>query len=166
MTAWTKTTKWFGVALAATMLLGGALGASAQGRDRGRDRGQARGRDRGQQQGRDRRAERGQARGRVAFMARDREAARAWERRYARQRDRFEGFRNRDRLPRGMESRLRAGVVLDPDMRRYMYRVPPSLLVTLAPAPPRYRYVVIGGNICLIDSGYRVADVLQIGFNF
>ena len=76
------------------------------------------------------------------------------------------GFRDRDRLAPEYESRLREGYVLDPDMRRMCRPAPPDLVLGLAPAPYGYRYVVIGGHICLIDRGYRVHDTIHLEFNF
>lgn len=76
------------------------------------------------------------------------------------------GFRSQDRLPANLESGLRVGVVLGPQYRRRIHPVPHDLLVTLAPPPPHYRYVIIGDHLCLIDSGYHVSDILHLELNF
>ncbi|HEV2348468.1 MAG TPA: hypothetical protein VG028_01345 [Terriglobia bacterium] len=98
------------------------------------------------------------------FRDRDRRAAHEW---YGRHRQHPpEGFRQRDWLAPEYESRLRVGYVLDPDMRRMCRPVPYDLLQELPPCPRRYRYVVIGGHICLLDRGYRVHDVIHLEVNF
>lgn len=76
------------------------------------------------------------------------------------------GFRDRDRLSSEYESRLREGYVLDPEMRRMCRPAPPELVRGFAPAPSGYRYVVIGGHVCLIDRGYRVHDAIHLEFSF
>lgn len=76
------------------------------------------------------------------------------------------GFRDRDRLPPEMESGLRVGVVLGPAYRRRFHPVPHDLLIELAPPPPRYRYVVLGDHICLVDGGYHLVDVIHLELNF
>lgn len=76
------------------------------------------------------------------------------------------GFRESDRLTATEEARLQVGVVLEPAMRRRIHPVPHDLLVTLAPAPRHYRYVVIGDHVCLVDAGYHVTDILHLELNF
>ncbi len=44
-------------------------------------------------------------------------------------------------------------------------RLPRSLTRGFAPAPRGYRYMVIGGHIVLVDTGYRVADVFRLTIN-
>lgn len=98
------------------------------------------------------------------FRDRDRHAVQEW---YEHHRDHEpEGFRRRDWLAPEYESRLRVGFVLGPDMRRMAYRVPDDLLYELPPCPRHYRYVVIGGHICLVDRGYRVHDLIHLEINF
>ena len=76
------------------------------------------------------------------------------------------GLRDRDRLSPQYESRLREGDVLDRDMRRRIHPIPADYYRRL-PAPPRgYRYVFIGGHACLIDSDYRVHDVIHFELNY
>ncbi|MBI4469982.1 MAG: hypothetical protein HY650_11750 [Acidobacteria bacterium] len=72
------------------------------------------------------------------------------------------GFRGRDRLAPGFEGRIRAGALLDRDLRRWAYPVPIGLRRSLPPPPYSYRDVVIGGNVVLIDDGYRVRDLIRL----
>jgi Ni/Co efflux regulator RcnB len=76
------------------------------------------------------------------------------------------GLRDRDRLRPEYESRLREGYVLDRNMRRMVYTVPSDYYRRLPPPPRGYRYVFIGGHMVLIDSGYRVHDVIHFEANF
>jgi Ni/Co efflux regulator RcnB len=76
------------------------------------------------------------------------------------------GLRDHDRLPPEYESRLREGEVLDRDMRRRIHPIPADYYRRLPPPPRGYRYVFIGGHACLIDSGYRVHDVIHFELNF
>jgi hypothetical protein len=64
------------------------------------------------------------------------------------------------------ESRLREGDVLDRDMRRMIHPIPPDYYRRLPPPPRGYRYFFIGRHACLIDSGYRVHDVIHLELNF
>lgn len=97
------------------------------------------------------------------FRDRDRQAARDW---YDRHRDRPpHGFREREWLAPEYESRMRIGYVLDPEMRRMARPIPGDLRYRLAPPPPHYRYVVIGGHVCLVDEGYRIHDVIHMELN-
>jgi Ni/Co efflux regulator RcnB len=98
------------------------------------------------------------------FDDHDRQVTRDW---YNEHRDhRARGLRDRDRLSPEYESRLREGDVLDRDMRRRIYPVPPDYYRRLPPQPRGYRYVFIGGHACLIDSGYRVHDVIHFELNY
>jgi hypothetical protein len=97
------------------------------------------------------------------FRDHDRRAAHDW---YDRHRDHPPaGFRQRDFLAPEYESRMRIGYVLDPDMRRMARPVPEDLLYQLPPCPRHYRYVVIGGHVCLVDGGYRIHDVIHMELN-
>jgi hypothetical protein len=97
------------------------------------------------------------------FEDHDRQAARGW---YNEHHDRLpEGLRDRDRLPPELESRLQVGVLLDHDMRHRIHPVPAELIERLPPCPPHYRYVIIGGHICLIDEGFHVFDVIHFELN-
>jgi len=97
------------------------------------------------------------------FEDRDRQAARGW---YNEHHDRLpEGLRDRDRLTPELESRLQVGVVLDQDLRHRIHPMPAELIERLPPCPPHYRYVIIGGHICLIDEGFHVSDVIHFELN-
>jgi hypothetical protein len=97
------------------------------------------------------------------FDDHDRQAAHGW---YTEHHDRLpEGLRDRDRLSPEFESRLREGEVLDLDLRHRIHPVPHDLLERLPPCPRHYRYVIIGGHICLIDNGYRVFDIIHFELN-
>ena len=75
------------------------------------------------------------------------------------------GFRDKDRLSAESESRLQEGYVMDKDMRRMCRTAPPDLVRGMAPAPRGYRYVVVGGHVCLIDSDYRIHDTIHLELN-
>jgi Ni/Co efflux regulator RcnB len=64
------------------------------------------------------------------------------------------------------ESRLQEGAVLDRDMRSRIHPLPADSYRHLPPPPRGYRYVFIGGDACLIDSGYRVHDVIHFELSF
>jgi hypothetical protein len=97
------------------------------------------------------------------FEGHDRQSARGW---YSEHHDRLpEGLRDRDRLPPELESRLQVGVVLDRDLRHRVHPVPAELLERLPPCPAHYRYVIIGGHICLIDERFQVFDVIHFELN-
>ncbi|HUX67187.1 MAG TPA: hypothetical protein VMV31_06840 [Terriglobales bacterium] len=133
------------LALPTLLALALGLGAAAQGRGRGHEG------DHGRGWGRH-------------FDRHEREAIHHWQDEH-REHPPL-GFRAQDRLPPGLESRLRIGMVLEPELRRRMRPVPRGLLVLLAPAPRRYRYVVIGDHICLVGRGDRLDDVLHLELNF
>jgi hypothetical protein len=40
------------------------------------------------------------------------------------------------------------------------------MLAELPPPPPRHHYFIFGGNVVLVDSGYRVQDFISLNFNF
>jgi len=101
---------------------------------------------------------------RHGFRDNDRRAAHEWYEHHRGHEAR--GFRRRDWLAPEYESRLRVGFVLNRDMRRMAYPVPEDLLYELPPCPRHYRYVVIGGHICLVDDGYRVQDMIHVEINF
>jgi hypothetical protein len=60
------------------------------------------------------------------------------------------------------ENRLQPGYVLDKDMRSMSRPAPSDLTQGLGPAPRGYRYVIIGGHVILVDSGYRVHDTIHL----
>jgi hypothetical protein len=97
------------------------------------------------------------------FEDHDRQVVRGW---FTEHHDHLpRGLRNPDRLPPELEPRLQVGVVLDRDMRHRIHPVPEELLERLPPCPRHYRYVIIGGHICLIDDGYHVSDVIHFELN-
>jgi Ni/Co efflux regulator RcnB len=98
------------------------------------------------------------------FDDHDRQVTRDWYNEHHDRRPR--GLRDRDRLSPEYESRLREGDVLDRDMRRRIYPIPADYYRRLPPPPYGYRYVFIGGHVCLIDSGYRVHDVIHFELNY
>ena len=104
-------------------------------------------------------------RGRVAehmkFDDHDRQATRTWY--DSHQRALPVGFRARDRFSPAVELQFQEGYVIDRPMRGEVHSVPLALLRLLAPAPRTYRYVVIEGHVALIDSDYRVHDVIHVG---
>ena len=148
-----------GSMLAVLALTGGAMCAQDHNYDQGRDN---QGRNDQNQNDRNRNDRRAPDHSR--FDDRDRQYSREW---YNQHRDnRPPGLRDRDQLRPQYESRLREGYVLDREMRRMVYPVPADYSRRLPPPPRGYRYVFIGGHAVLIDSGYRVHDVLHFELNF
>jgi Ni/Co efflux regulator RcnB len=127
------------MALAATATLAAQPVSSPQGQGRGR----------------------GNAPAHTKFDDHDRQATRTWY--DANQQHLPNGFRDRDRLSAPIEQRFQEGYVIDRSMRGQVHSLPSALLHLLAPAPRSYRYVVIGDQVVLIDSGYRVYDVIRLG---
>jgi len=72
------------------------------------------------------------------------------------------GFREKDRLRPQDEGRIREGTVLDSDLRKRSHPVPADLLHRLPPPPRGHRYVVIGGQVCEVDSGWHISDIIHI----
>jgi hypothetical protein len=135
--------------LGAIALLTVTSGAAvAQGRGNETNRGQAR---------------KAQRRAEARFNDQDRQIAREWYNQHHRNPPR--GFRDRDRLPPEYETRIQAGYVFEPVVRRRAYPAPLELTRQFGPAPRGYRYMVIGGHIVLVDVGYRVADVFRLEIN-
>jgi hypothetical protein len=103
--------------------------------------------------------------GRVAehmrFDDHDRQVTRTWY--DSHQRALPVGFRATDRFSPEVELQFQEGYVIDRPMRGEVHSVPSALLRVLAPAPRTYRYVVIQGHVALIDSDYRVHDVIHVG---
>jgi len=97
----------------------------------------------------------------MTFNDHDRQVATTWY--DAHQRNLPVGFRAGDRFAPPVELQFQSGFVLDQGARRQVHPVPSALLRQLAPAPRGYRYVVINGHIALIDSRYRVQDVIHVG---
>ncbi len=132
-------------------------------RQEGRGAGEARPERRGASEARQERRDGSEGRPeRRDFNDDDRMLARNW---YFHNRDELPpGLRDRDRLPPAFERRLAPGYVIEPAWRPRLYPVPAALVARFGPPPPRYRYAVLGGNIVLLDPGYRVMSV--IGLNF
>ncbi len=156
-------TRWVIAAGTAALLVASSGAALAQGRGHGRGRG-----NQGEPPGQAKKAERAEAR----FDDRDRELAHNWyvhERRGRgdenEARELPPGLRNRDRLPPGWERKLRAGWVVDEDMRRDIYPAPVALVRVFPPPPPGFRYVVLSGHLLLLDAGFRVADFIRLDIN-
>lgn len=72
------------------------------------------------------------------------------------------GFRPQDKLKPEDEGRIREGAVLDADLRKQSHPVPADLLHRLPPPPKGHRYVVVGGQVCDVDSGWHISDVIHI----
>jgi hypothetical protein len=128
----------------ATVALGLAFsGAAIHGQDRDRDRD----RDRHDHD---------------RFDDHDREGARDWYR------DHHDAFHHDEGRywHREWEPNIREGFVLTPEMRAGIRPVPRDLIGRLGPAPPGYRYVIIGDHVVLVDRGYRIHDVLHFELNF
>jgi hypothetical protein len=72
------------------------------------------------------------------------------------------GLRDTDRMAPATESQFKEGYVINKDTRKDVHAVPSTLLKLLAPAPHNYRYVAYDGYVALIDSDYKVADVMSV----
>jgi Ni/Co efflux regulator RcnB len=94
------------------------------------------------------------------FNDHDRQAGKDW---YNNHRSNLpKGFREQDRLAPELRDRLKVGVVLDSDLRGHMYPVPSDLLAVLTPPPAGCRYMVIDGQVVLLDRDWRVVDILDV----
>ena len=94
------------------------------------------------------------------FTDHDRQAANDW---YTGHKDHpVVGFRAEDRLSSDLDSQLVAGFVLNTDWRKRCHPVPVDLMAELPAPPTGYRYYVVGGHVVLVDSGWRVVDVINI----
>jgi len=98
----------------------------------------------------------------VQFRDEDRRATEDWYRQH--HQNAPAGWREQDRLPPGIQDRLRPGQALDRDMRSRLHALPPELSRRYALPPKGYRYAVIGGNVVLLDYGYVVHDVFTVTF--
>jgi Ni/Co efflux regulator RcnB len=93
------------------------------------------------------------------------ENQRQYARTYYNQNQNQEVFRQDNRWNNDYENRLQPGYVLDDDMRRMSRPAPDEMTRGLGRAPRGYRYVVIGGHVVLVDSGYRVHDAIHFEVN-
>jgi hypothetical protein len=91
------------------------------------------------------------------FDTRDRDAA---ERYYREHRD---ARWARQRLPRGFS--LGYGQVIERRYRTYCHPLPVVLVQEMPPPPVGFRYYLFGGNVVLLDAGFRVHDFIHIGIN-
>ena len=94
------------------------------------------------------------------FRDQDRQATDQWVQQHRRKLG--AGWRQQDRLTPDLQARLRPGERLDPELRNRMHPVPAELARRYGPAPRGYRYVVIGGNVVLLDDGYQVHDLFGV----
>lgn len=141
-------TRWLMAVVAVALLAMTSDPAVAQGRGRG---------NQGQNRGQAKKAAR-------QFAAQERQAAQQWAQQHRAAPPR--GFRREDRLPPVYETRIVPGYVFDTYARQRSYPAPVEMVRTFSPPPPGYRYVVIGGNVVLVDDGYRVQDVISLHINF
>ena len=74
-------------------------------------------------------------------------------------------FRHDSRWNNDYQNRLQPGYVFDDDMRRMSRPAPIEMTRGFGPAPRGYLYVIIGGNVVLIDNGYRVHDAIRFEIN-
>jgi hypothetical protein len=150
-------------------------GKVAVAQDHGHDQGHGNnGQDNGQHNGQDNGWHNGQNNGQqsadwnrqhhTAFNDQDRQATRNWYQQHQRYQGR--GWRNQDRLSPAMQNRLRRGQLLDYQLRRQMHPLPAGLWMQYGPAPRGYQYAIIGGNIVMLDAGYRVQDVFSLTLHF
>jgi Ni/Co efflux regulator RcnB len=73
------------------------------------------------------------------------------------------GLRDRDHFAADVELRFNTGFVIDHDLRAQVHPIPSDLAHRLTPPPHGFRYVLIGGHLCLIDGRYEVQDVIHLG---
>ena len=85
---------------------------------------------------------------------------------YYGQNQNHEVFRPDSRWNNDYANRLQPGYVLDRDMQRMSRPAPSAMIRGLGRAPRGYRYIVIGGHVVLVDSGYRVHDTIRFELNF
>ena len=149
-------TKWLITACATALLAFTSMAAMAQDRD---DQNRGNGENRGQDQ---RYENRGQSKKHYRqFNQRQQEYARTYYNQYHDQ----EVFRQDRGWNDDYERRIRPGYVLDDDMRRMSRPAPYEMTRGMGRAPRGYQYVVIGGHVVLVDSGYRVHDAIHFEIN-
>ena len=105
-----------------------------------------------------------QPQGKTSFNDQDRQATRNWYSQH--QKTAGAGWRKQDQLSPDMQSRLRPGQTLDPELRKHMHPIPSDLSRHYGPAPSGYRYAVIGGNVVMLDDKYGVHDVFSLTLQF
>ena len=95
------------------------------------------------------------------FNDHDRQVTRDWHNQH--QKYPARGLRPQDRLTPAQESRLERGREFDRDLRRQAHYAPADLRRRLPPPPRNHVYVVIGGNIALVDSVHHIVrDVIRL----
>jgi hypothetical protein len=139
---------------AATLAVIGFPTSRALAQDRGRDDG---GRDQRQDQRKDQKKEEHR------FNDNNRQAAHEWYQQH--QQHLPAGLRQRDRWSSDRLARIQTGRVLDRDLRKEAHSVPRDLAVRLGPAPRGYRYMLVGGQVVLLDDQYTVQDLLTFDIN-
>ncbi len=72
------------------------------------------------------------------------------------------GLRDSDRLDAALSAKITIGAVLDTDLRRHAHPVPADLLRQLPAAQRGDHYYFIDGQLCLVDKGYQVEDVIRL----
>lgn len=95
--------------------------------------------------------------GRYHFSNQDRYAAENYYRDHRRE--------FRDHWRRGEGPAIAYGYVIEPRYRRYCRPAPVVLLRELPPPPPGFRFYLFGGNVVLLDDGYRVQDFIHVNIN-
>ncbi len=153
-------TRWLITACATALLAFTSMAAVAQDREQnGNDQGRGNGENRGQSQ---RNENRGQSKKRYRQFN---ENQRQYARTYYNQNQQQPVFRQPDQWNNDYENRIQPGYVLDDDMRRMSRPAPYEMTRGMGRAPRGYRYVVIGGHVVLVDSGYRVHDAIHFELN-
>jgi hypothetical protein len=66
---------------------------------------------------------------------------------------------------RNMNSRLRVGYPLPPDLTSVSYPAPPELARQLSPMPADYRYFIVGGSLVLLDGRNTIVDLIRFDPN-
>jgi hypothetical protein len=61
-----------------------------------------------------------------------------------------------------MDRRLQPGVVLGRDVRNRAYPLPGELAARLGPLPRRFRYVVTGNHVCVVNNDWQLFDVMHL----
>jgi len=75
------------------------------------------------------------------------------------------GFRYWSRDDDDDYARVREGYVLGRGLRRRCRPLPVVLLRELPPCPRGYRYYVLGGDVVMVDDGYRIRDFIHLDIN-
>lgn len=96
-----------------------------------------------------------------SFSDHDRDNVRSWYRDHRAHPPK--GFRDKDRLPPDLQRRLVVHEVLAPELRSRIVAVPADVVRLLPPPPVGCRYVVLGGEVVLIDAHtWMVHDIVDV----